>query len=117
MGKGMRAGKKPSGPKQGDMQKRMMQVQAVQARMEALQEELNERELSASAGGGAVSVTVNGRKELTAIQIKPEAVDPDDVETLQDLVMAAANEALRQMDELCQKEMSQLTGGLGIPGF
>jgi len=114
----MRAGKKPSmGGGGGSMQKQIQQVQQMQRQMEAIQAELEQKEISATAGGGAVSVTVNGKKELTAVEIKPEVVDPDDVEMLQDLIMAAANEALRQMEELSQSEMSKVTGGLNIPGL
>jgi len=119
MGKGMRAGKKPGGGGggQANMQKQMQQVQAMQRRMEEVQLELEKKEVEATAGGGAISVTVNGKKEIVAIKIKPEVVDPDDVEMLQDLVMVAANEALRQMEEISQSEMSKLTGGLSIPGL
>ena len=119
MGRGMRAGKSPrmGGGGNASMQKQIQQVQQMQRQMEAIQAELEEKEISASAGGGAVSVTVNGKKELTAVAIKPEVVDPDDVEMLQDLIMAAANEALRQMEELSQSEMSKVTGGLNIPGL
>ena len=120
MGKGMRAGKKPSmggGGGQASMQKQVQQMQMMQKRMEEMQAELEQKEIEASAGGGAVSVTVSGKKEITSIVIKPEVVDPDDVEMLQDLVMAAANEALRQMEELSQSEMSKLTGGMSIPGL
>lgn len=120
MGKGMRAGKKPSaggGGNQGSVQKQVQQMQLMQKRMEEMQAELDEKEIESSAGGGAVSITVNGKKEIKSIIIKPEAVDPDDVEMLQDLIMAAANEALRQMEELSQSEMSKLTGGLSIPGL
>ncbi len=119
MGKGMRAGKRPSvgGGGQANLQKQMQQVQQMQRQMAAIQAELEEKEITATAGGGAVSVTVSGKKELTAVQIKPEVVDPDDVEMLQDLIMAAANEALRQMEELSESEMSKVTGGLNIPGL
>lgn len=117
MGKGMRAGKKPSGPKQPDMQKQLAQMQQMQAKMDALQAELDEKEVTASAGGGVVSVTANGKREITAIQIKPEVIDPEDAETLQDLVMVAVNEALRQIEELSQAEMSKITGGMGLPGM
>ena len=119
MGKGMRAGKKPGsgGGGQASMQKQMQQVQVMQRKMEELQSELDEKEITTTAGGGAVSVTVCGKKELTKIEIKPEVVDPDDVEMLQDLILVAVNEALRQIEEISSNEMSKLTGGLGIPGY
>lgn len=117
MGKGMRAGKKPKAPGMGNMQKQMQQMQAMQRKMDAVQAEIDEMEATATSGGGAVTVTVCGKKEITDIQIKPEVVDPDDVEMLQDLIMVAANEALRQMEEISQNEMSKLTAGLGIPGL
>lgn len=117
MGKGMRAGKKPKGPGMGNMQKQMQQMQAMQKKMDEVQAEINQMETSASSGGGAVTVIVTGAKEIKDIQIKPEVVDPDDIEMLQDLILTAANEALRQMEEISQGEMSKLTAGLGIPGF
>ncbi len=117
MGKGMRAGKKSSGGGQAAMQKQMQQMQAMQRKMEELQAEIDEKEVTATAGGGAVSITVNGKRQLTDIVIKPEAVDPDDVEMLQDLIIAAVNEGLRQIEEISSSEMGKLTGGLGIPGF
>lgn len=117
MGRGMRAGKKPSGGGAGNMQKQLAQVQAMQRKMEELQAELEEKEIEATAGGGAVSVTVNGRHEIKNISLKPEVVDPEDVEMLQDLIMVAANEAMRQIDEMTQNEMGKLTGGLSIPGL
>lgn len=117
MGKGMRAGKRPKAPGMGNMQKQMQQMQAMQKKMDDLQAEINEMEAEATSGGGAVTVTVTGKKEIKDITIKPEVVDPDDIEMLQDLIMAAANEALRQMEEISQNEMSKLTAGLGIPGL
>jgi DNA-binding YbaB/EbfC family protein len=99
------------------MQKQMQQMQMMQRKMEEVQEELETREVEATAGGGAISVKVNGKKEIIAIKIKPEVVDPSDVEMLEDLVMVAANEALRQMEEISQSEMSKVTGGLSIPGL
>ncbi|MGI6732706.1 MAG: YbaB/EbfC family nucleoid-associated protein [Anaerovoracaceae bacterium] len=117
MGRGMRAGKKPGGGGQAAMQKQMQQMQAMQKKMEEMQARLDEQEVTATAGGGAVSVTVNGKRELTSIVIQPEAVDPDDVEMLQDLIIAAVNEGLRQIEELSSAEMQKLTGGLGIPGL
>ena len=122
MGKGMRAGKKPKnrqpgmGGGSGDMQKQLRQLQAMQAEMEQVQAELAEKEITSTAGGGAVEVTVNGNKEITKLTIDKDVVDPDDVEMLQDLVTAAVNEAMRQMEELSEAEMSKVTGGLGSIG-
>jgi DNA-binding YbaB/EbfC family protein len=94
-----------------------MQMQQMQRKMEEMQAELETREVEATAGGGAVSVTANGKKEIVKVAIKPEVVDPDDVEMLQDLIMVAVNEALRQIDEMTQSEMEKLTGGFSIPGL
>ncbi|MGN0694637.1 MAG: YbaB/EbfC family nucleoid-associated protein [Lentihominibacter sp.] len=116
MGKGMKAGKKPKQPKMGNAQQ-MAQMQAMQRKMEEVQAQIDEMEASATSGGGAVSVTVSGKKEIVDIRIQPEVVDPDDVEMLQDLILTAANEALRQMEEISQSEMGKFTAGLGIPGF
>lgn len=116
MGKGMRAGKKPS-MGGGSMQKQLQQMQAMQRKMEALQAEIEEKEMTTTAGGGAVTVTINGKKEITALQLKPEIVDPEDIEMLQDLIMVAVNEGIRQIEEMSNAEMSKLTGGLGIPGL
>ena len=85
--------------------------------MEAMQAEIEEKEITTTAGGGAVSVTVNGKREIVNLTIDKEVVDPDDVEMLQDLVMAAVNEAMRQIDEMSSSEMSKITGGLNIPGL
>jgi DNA-binding YbaB/EbfC family protein len=95
----------------------LQQMQALQAQMERAQAELEEKEVTATAGGGVVEATVSGKKELVKLVIKPEVVDPDDVETLEDLVMAAVNEGLRQIDEMSQSTMGQFTGGLDIPGL
>ena len=120
MGKGMRAGKKPKTSKMptgGNMQKQLQQAQALQRQMEQLQTELDSKEFTATAGGGAVSVTVTGKKEITGLTIDREVVDPDDVEMLQDLIMAAVNESMRQGDEASESEMGKLTGGFNIPGL
>ncbi len=117
MGKGMRAGKKPSAGGGGNMQKQLQQMQMMQRKMEEMQSELETKEVEATAGGGAVSITASGKKEIVKVVIKPEVVDPDDVEMLQDLIMVAANEALRQIEEMTQSEMGKLTGGLSIPGL
>lgn len=97
-----------------NMNQLMMQAQKMQQDIQALQEQLNEREIEASSGGGAVTVVAYGRKELKSIEIKPEVIDPDDVEMLQDLVLAAVNEALRSADEMVQGEMSKVAGGLNL---
>jgi DNA-binding YbaB/EbfC family protein len=119
MGKGMRAGKKPkmNRPGGGDMQKQLKQLQQMQAEMEKTQAELAEKEITTTAGGGAIEVTVNGNKEITKLVIDKDVVDPDDVEMLQDLVMAAVYEAMRQMEELAESEMNKITGGLNGMGF
>lgn len=97
-----------------NMNQLMMQAQKMQQDIQALQEQLNEREIEASSGGGAVTVVAYGRKELKSIEIKPEVIDPDDVEMLQDLVLAAVNEALRSAEEMVQGEMSKVAGGLNL---
>ena len=123
MGKGMKAGKKPNpnkgmgGMGGGNMQKQMQQMAAMQRKMEALQEEIDKMETTATSGGGAVTVTVNGTKQIVSIEIKEEVVDPDDIEMLQDLIITAANEALRQMEEISNNEMGKITAGLGITGL
>lgn len=85
----------------------------MQRQMEETTKALEEKEVSATAGGGAVEVTVSGKKEITKIKLSQEVVDPDDIEMLEDLIMAAANEALRKMDDVSNQEMSKITGGLG----
>ena len=99
----------------GNMQQLMRQAQKMQQQMIQLQEELDAREYEASSGGGMVHVKVNGKRELLELTIKPEAVDPDDVEMLQDMVLAAVNEVLRQVEETTSAEMGKLTGGLNLP--
>ena len=101
----------------GNMQQLARQAQKLQQQMGKLQEELDAREYEAASGGGVVTAKVNGKKELIALTIKPEAVDPDDVEMLQDLVLAAVNEGLRTAGETTEREMGKLTGGLGMPGL
>ena len=103
----------PGGAMPGNMNNLMKQAQKMQRQMEETTKELEEKEITASAGGGAVSVTVSGKKEVTKVKIDPEAVDTDDIEMLEDMIMAAANEALRQFDELSQASMAKITGGLG----
>lgn len=95
----------------------MKEAQKLQAQMAAMQEEVGKRKVDATAGGGMVTVEANGKQELTAIKIDPEVVNRDDVQMLEDLVLAAANEALRKSRELVQQELGKLTGGLKIPGL
>ena len=99
---------------QQQMQQKLMKMQEEMAKA---QEEVENRTFTSSVGGGAVQATVNGKKELTDLVIKPEAVDSEDVEMLQDLILSAVNEALRQADEAMSSSMSSLTGGLNIPGL
>ena len=100
-----------------NMQKMLKQVQKMQAEMAKAQEELKNKTVDATAGGGVITVTANGNQEIVAIKIEPDAVDPDDVEMLQDLVVAAVNEALRKAQDLVAQEMQKITGGLNIPGM
>ena len=103
-------------PKQPSMNQMMKQVQQMQAEMMKAQEQLKNEVVEASAGGGMVTVKVTGDLELTEVKIDPEAVDPEDVEMLQDMVLAAVNEALRAAQERAAKKMSDATGGMGGPG-
>ncbi|QUH25164.1 YbaB/EbfC family nucleoid-associated protein [Serpentinicella alkaliphila] len=100
-----------------NMNNMMKQVQKMQKQMEEKQAELENKIVEASAGGGAVLVKVSGKKELKSIELKPDVVDPDDIEMLQDLIIAAVNEALRSADEMANREMSQITGNMNIPGL
>ena len=100
-----------------NMNQMMKQVKKMQEQMMKAQEELGNKTVEGSAGGGAVTVTANGHKKLTQIVIKPEAVDPEDVEMLQDLVLAAVNDALAKADELANQDMGKFTGGMKIPGL
>ncbi len=101
----------------GNMQSMIRQAQKMQEEMLKAQEELGEKTVEASVGGGVVSVVANGKKELVSVNIKPEAVDPDDVEMLQDLIVSAVNEAMRKADEMAASSMSRITGGMNIPGL
>ena len=102
----------------GGMNNLMKQAQKMQKDMMEMQEKLAETDFEASSGGGVVSVVVNGKKELKEITIQPEVVDPDDIEMLQDLIVAAVNEAMAKADEETNSEMGKLTGGLGgMPGM
>ncbi len=97
-----------------NIKKMLKQAQEMQKK---LQQEVEEMTVESSAGGGMVNVTMRGNKELLSVEIDPEAVDPEDVEMLQDLIMAAVNEASRKVDEAVQEQMGNMTGGLGFPGL
>lgn len=103
----------------GNMANLMKQAQKMQRQMEEQAKEMETKEFTATAGGGAVEVTVNGKREVQKVKLQEEVVDPDDIEMLEDLIMAAVNEALRQVDEASSSAMSRLTGGLGggMPGM
>ena len=89
----------------------------MQEQMAKIQEEAEEKTVEASSGGGAVTVVASGKKQLVSVKISPDAVDPDDVETLEDLILTATNEALRQAEEMIANEMGKVTGGMNIPGL
>jgi hypothetical protein len=95
----------------------MKQAQLMQQKMERMQAELEDHQVEAAAGGGMVTATVNGRQQLVDLKIEASVVDPEDVDMLQDLVLAAVNEALKKSQDMVQQEMSKLTGGLNIPGL
>lgn len=99
------------------MNQMIRQAQKIQEEAAKVQEELEEREFKAAAGGGAVEVVMTGKKQVKALTIKSEVVDPEDVEMLQDLVIAAVNEALRTIDETSSKELEKVTGGISMPGL
>ncbi|MBZ4647564.1 MAG: YbaB/EbfC family nucleoid-associated protein [Clostridia bacterium] len=104
-------------PGMGNMNNMIKQAQKMQKEMAKLQEELEQRTVEASAGGGAITVIATGKKQIQEIKISPEVVDPDDVEMLQDLILAAVNEAMRKADEMVSSEMGKITGGFNIPGM
>lgn len=104
-------------PGMGNMNNLMKQAQKMQKDMEKLQEELGQKTVEASVGGGAVTVTVSGKKEVQQVKINPDVVDPDDVEMLEDLVLTAVNEALRKAEEMIAAETGKITGGLNLPGL
>jgi len=101
----------------GGMGNIMKQAQMMQKRMKQMQEELETRRIEATAGGGMVKAVVSGKQQLISLTIDPKAVDPEDVEMLQDLVVAAVSEALKQSQKLAEEEMGKITGGLNIPGL
>jgi hypothetical protein len=100
-----------------NMGKMMKQAQQLQNKMAKLQEEMADKTVETSAGGGMVKVVANGRQEIVAISIEKEVVDPEDVEMLQDLIVAAVNDALSQSQQMVSEEMSKLTGGMNLPGM
>lgn len=104
-------------PGMANMQGMMKKVQKMQQDMLKMQEELKNRTVEATAGGGAVTVVVTGRKTVEKVAIAPSAVDPEDVEMLEDLVTTAVNEAMRKVDEMTEKEMGKITGGMKLPGM
>jgi len=99
----------------GGMNKMMKQLQKAQAEMSKLQEELSEKTVESSSGGGAVRVVANGQKQLVSLQIDPEAMDEDNREMLEDMIIAAVNEAFNRVDEMVSSEMQKLTGGMNLP--
>ena len=100
-----------------NMNAMIRQAQKMQEDMEALQADLDSREYSISAGGGAVEVKINGKKEVLEINLKPEIVDPDDIEMLSDILVAAVNEAIKRVEDTNSSEMSKITGNIGFPGM
>ncbi len=101
----------------GNMQSMMKQAQKMQENMAALQEDLNAREYEATAGGGAVTAVVDGTHMVKSLSIQPDVVDPEDIEMLSDLVIAAVNEAIRKAVDTSEQEMGKLTGGMNLPGL
>lgn len=98
------------------MNKMLKEIQKMQVRMAQVEEELRDRTVEATAGGGVIKVVVNGHQDVKAINIQPDVVDPEDVDMLQDLILAAINEGLKKSKEMANQEMAKLTGGLNMPG-
>ncbi|MDE6356964.1 MAG: YbaB/EbfC family nucleoid-associated protein [Eubacteriales bacterium] len=113
MARGGFGGGFPGGMNMGNL---MKQAQKMQKQMEEMQNELETKEFEVTSGGGAVKIVITGKKEIKSIEIDKDVVDPDDVEMLQDLMMTAVNEAIRQVEESVNGQMSKLTGGMGLPG-
>ena len=99
------------------MQSMLKQAQKMQEDMAAKQEELEQQEYDVAAGGGVVKVKINGKKEILSVEIDPEVIDPDDPETLQDLIVAAVNEGIKKVEAISQEEMQKITGSMSIPGM
>ncbi len=104
-------------PNQPNRNEMMMRIQKMQEEMQRVQEEVENSEFTASAGGGAVEVTVTGKHEITSIKMKPEIVDPEDIDMLEDLLLASLNEAIRKANDTMEQTMNGVTGGLNIPGM
>ena len=100
-----------------NMQSMLKQAQKMQEDMAAKQEELEQQEYDVAAGGGVVKVKINGKKEILSVEIDPEVIDPDDPETLQDLIVAAVNEGIKKVEAISQEEMQKITGSMSIPGM
>jgi len=100
-----------------NMNAMIRQAQKMQEDMEAMQADLDAREYEISAGGGVIGVKINGKREILSIDIKPEVVDPDDIETLSDLLVAAVNEAIKRVDQTSAAEMQKITGSMNMPGM
>ena len=107
----------PQGGGPSNMQAMIKQAQKMQEDMAAKQEELEAREYDISAGGGVINVKINGKKEILSVKIDPEVVDPDDVETLEDLIVAAVNEGIKKVEAVSAEEMQKITGNIGMPGL
>ena len=105
------------GAGQPNMQHMIKQAQKMQEDMTNLQEDLDAREYEVNAGGGVVTVKINGKMEILSIDIKPEVVDPDDIETMSDILVAAVNEAIKKVNSVNSEEMGKVTGGLNVPGL
>lgn len=101
----------------GNMQGMMKKVQKMQADMKKMQEEMKQRNVEATVGGGVITVVMNGDKEMQSIKIDPTAVDPEDVEMLEDLIVAAVNEVSKKVDDMMAQEMNKVTGGMKLPGM
>ena len=107
----------PQGMGGGNMQSMIKQAQKMQEDMAAKQEELEAREYEVAAGGGVVNVKINGKKEILSVKLAEEIVDPDDIETLEDLIVAAVNEAIKKVEAISAEEMQKITGNIGLPGM
>jgi DNA-binding YbaB/EbfC family protein len=100
-----------------NMQGMIRQAQKMQEDMQKLQEELEQREYDIQAGGGVVTLKINGKKEVLSLTVAPELVDPDDIETMTDIIIAAVNEGIKRVEDVSNTEMSKITGGMGLPGM